>query len=92
MCVVLCILVAFVFSACSPSSQSENYEPQYERVKILYIDPPKHFRLKYELLINGHVYQVSSKHCSDWKRVSVGYIYIADVKKTGCNFVRSIKF
>ena len=86
------IALSFALVGCS----NNNYpspsptKPVYEKVEILEVDPPKHFRLQYKVLSTGATYRVSSKHCSTWKNAEVGKTYTADITQSGCNFTKSL--
>ena len=81
-------LVALLM-ACGPAPQPK--KPQYEEVRILLVNPPKHFRVMYRVIRTGEVHSTRSKHCNAWRRIKRGEHYIANINETGCDFVRSIK-
>lgn len=67
------------------------HTPQFEKVKILSVKSPKHFRLKYQVLSTGQIYTVGAKRCSSWRAAKVGEYYQADINRKGCSFTKSLK-
>lgn len=86
------LALSFALVGCS----NDNYvsspppKPVYEKVEILEVDPPKHFRLQYKVLSTGATYRVSSKRCSTWNNAEVGKTYVADITQSGCYFTKSL--
>lgn len=85
---LLLIPIIFSLSACEPPPETP---PKYEKIRIIDIKPPKHFRVKYKILNTGEIRSDSNKRCSDWRRAKEGYVYIANTNKRGCSLIRSIK-
>lgn len=93
LCVAIFVFVTIFLLGCAPSDrESVRTVRDYRQVEIVQINPPKRFYVKYRIVGKDKVYQLYSKHCSDWRRVKVGNVYTADVsKRSACEFVRSIK-
>ena len=81
--------LAIGLMACGPAPEPS--KPNYQLVKITYLNPPKHFSVKYTVLSTGERRETRSKHCGSWSRVKVGNSYYANINETGCDFIRSIK-
>lgn len=86
--ILLLIPIIVGLSACKPAEQ---VPPKYEEIRIIKVNPPKYFSVKYEILSTGVVRRDSNKRCSDWRRVKRGHVYIANTNKRGCDLIRSIK-
>lgn len=85
---LLLIPIIVDLSACKPPEQ---VPPKYEEIRIIKVNPPKYFSIKYKILSTGVIRHDSNKRCSDWRRVKRGHVYIANTNKRGCDLIRSIK-
>lgn len=88
--IVLALIPTLVGCSNNNYMPSSSPKPVYEKVEILEVDPPKHFKLKYKVLSTGVILSVHSKRCSTWKNAEVGKTYIADITKSGCAFTQTL--
>lgn len=87
--IFLAILTGLLITGCGPVQ--DPLPADFRTIKILEINPPKHFVLTYQILDTGQIVNTKSKHCNDWRAVRVGAAYIANVNETGCGVIRSIR-
>lgn len=86
------IISFFLLSGC----KVEKIPDKFEKIKVTYTYNKKYgkykkFKMRYILLSTNTTYNIQGKKCRRMSNIRVGSYYTANISKTGCSFVESLK-